>query len=509
MKKSIICLVAALGLLASCDPTQSEKDFDALNPSADALADAVTFSQYSKVDSVTPQENGNWIVYNTNPQQIVSIVSIDATGGERVLDYGKTHGAFMLSPSRGSSPEQQIIVRVVNSYGENVDAKKTLTVDVPTELAPELKMLCGENGKKVWKWNTHAEKGYVWGNMGSDGNSSGKDFALSGGAWWGVTSEEEFMTQLNHTNDGKAHGDESMDATMVISEDGTITCYNAEGKVIRSGKFSVQNYDPEYKQSVHQCGTLHTDAGTILFPYEINSGGNMPTDFEIAYMSPTRLVLTYPDKGKWGNADGPWTEGTFWHFTSTDDLSGVLTDFDEATWTWDNDSDPNGCWGNGGYGSLATGGLASLTGGSWWGIKQNAPDGTVDEQITKYGYGFADGDAATMTFKKDGTFTKSSGGKGTFEFNAKNTDDIGGYKEGKTWGRLTVSGDGLLFPVRINAGTTVNEYDVVYFDDNHLVLAYPNYPKGSKNGDDDAASWMEGTYWKFKKVAKSASARRR
>ena len=502
MKKSIICLVAALGLLASCDPVQSEKDFDALNPSADALADAVTFSQYSKTDSVTPQENGNWIVYNTNPQQIVSIVSVDATGGERVLDYGKTHGAFMLSPSRGSNPEQQIIVRVVNSYGKNVDAKKTLTVDVPTELAPELKVLCGESGKKVWKWNTNASNGRVWGNMGCDGKTSGKDFALNGGEWWGVTSEEEFLTQLNHTDDGKAHGDESMDATMVISEDGTITCYNAEGKQIRSGKFSVKNYDPNYEQSVHQCGTLHTDAGTILFPYEINSGGKMPTDFEIAYMSPTRLVLTYPDNGKWGNAEGSWTEGTFWQFTSADDLTGALTDYEEATWTWDTD---NGPWGNCGYGSFVTGGIGSLTGNSWWVV-----DGGIGEQITKYGYGFADDDQATMTFKKDGTFSKSSGGKGTFEFDAKNKLDLGGYGEGKTWGRLTVTGDGILFPVRINAGTTVNEFDVVYFDDNHLVLSYPNYPKGSKNGADDAASWMEGTFWRFKKVTNTAgSARRR
>ncbi len=114
-----------------------------------------------------------------------------------------------------------------------------------------------------------------------------------------------------------------------------------------------------------------------------------------------------------------------------------------------------------------------------------------------------------MTFKKDGTFTKSSGGKGTFEFDAKNTLDLGGYGEGKTWGRLTVTGDGLLFPVRINAGTTVNEFDVVYFDDTHLVLSYPNYPKGTKNGDDDAASWMEGTFWRFKKVTNTSSSARR
>ena len=492
-------MIAALGLLASCDPVQSEKDFDKLNPTAESLADAISFTQYSKTDSVTPQADGNWIVYKTNPAQVVSIIGIDANGGESLLAYGKTEGAFMLAPARGSNPEQTIVVRVVNSDGQNVDAKRNVTVAVPTDLDPEMAILCSDEGKKVWTWNTNANNGRVWGNMGSDGNSSGKDFAMSGGEWWGVTSEEEFMTQLNHTDDGKAHGDESMDATMVFSEDGYITCYDADGKEIRKGKFSVQDYDPNYEKSAHKCGTLHTDKGTILFPYEINSGGNMPTDFEIAYMSPTRLVLTYPDKGKWGNEEGPWTEGTFWQFTSTEDLAGALTDYDSSTWSWDLDNE-NGFWGNAGYGSFVSGGAANLNGGKWWAV-----DNGLDEQITKYGYSFADNESATMSFKKDGTYTKSTGGKGTFEFNSKLTDAIGGYKsEGlKSWGRLTVTGDGLLFPVRINAGTTVNEYDVVYFDDNHLVLCYPNYPEGSKNADgDDAASWMEGTFWRFKKVAK-------
>lgn len=492
MKKSIICLVAALGLLASCDPVQSEKDFDALNPSADALADAISFTQYSKTDSVTPQTDGNWIVYKTSPAQVVSIIGVDANGGESLLSYGKTEGSFMLSPSRGSSPEQTVIVRVVNSDGQNVDAKRTLTVAVPTELAPELLPLCSNAGKKVWKWNTNAPDGQVWGNLGDNGSGSGKDLALNGsGKWWGVTSDEEFMKQLKHTNDGKAHGDESMDATMVFSEDGYITCYDADGKEIRKGKFSVQDYDPNYEISAKKCGTLHTDKGTILFPYEINSNGNMPTDFEIAYMSPTRLVLTYPDGGKWDEAG--WSEGTFWQFASAEDLAGALTDYDSSTWTWDLE---NGQWGNCGYDGFASGGLSSLTGNTWWVV-----DNGLDEQITKYGYGFADNENATMTFKKDGTFTKSSGGQGTFEFSSKNTAEIGGW-DNKTWGHLSVTGDGLLFPVRINAGTTVNEYDVVYFDDNHLVLCYPNYPKGTKNGDDDAANWMEGTYWRFKKVAK-------
>lgn len=490
-------MIAALGLLASCDPTQSEKDFDKLNPTAESLADAVTFTQYSKTDSVTPQADGNWIVYNTSPSQIVSIVSVDANGGERVLDYGKTHGSFMLAPSRGSNPEQTIIVRVVNSDGQNVDAKKTLTVDVPTELSAEMKLLCGEDGKKTWKWNVNAPKGYIWGNLGNWGGFDGKDFALNGGAWWGVTKDDNFEDQIKHAgSDGDAaKADMSLDASMVFSEDGTITCYDADGKQLRIGKFSVKDFDPEYSNTKEMCGTLVIDAGAILFPYEINSNGNKPTELEIAYVSPTRLVLMYPDTGDWDKANNH--EGTFWQFASTEDLSGVLTDYDSATWTWDLDNE-NGYWGNGGYGGLAYGGSASLNSGKWWCVS----DG-LDEQITKYGYGFADNEQATMTFKSDGTFTKSSGGKGTYEFNAKNTADIAQFGEGKTWGRLSVSGDGLLFPVRINAGTTVNEYDVAYFDDNHLVLVYPNYPKGSKDADgNDAASWMEGTFWRFKKVAK-------
>lgn len=488
-------MIAALGLLASCDPVQSEKDFDPIATTAEELDAAITFAQYSKTDSVTPQADGNWITYKTSPEQIVTIFNLDADGNENVLAYGKTHGGFMLSPKRGSSNEQKIYVRVLNSDGTKVDVERTLTVDVPSEMAENLKFLCSNEGTKTWKWNASAPGGYVWGNMGnwSGTDFDGKDFALNGGAWWGVTDASELLEQLNHAVGGVAHGDESMDATMVFSEDGTITCYDADGKEFRKGKFSVTDYDPTYSNNKEYMGILHTDAGSILFPYEINAGGNEPTWFYIAYMDATHLVLMYPDTGEW-NSDKS-NEGTFWQFTSTTDLVGALTDNSEATWTWDDESGQ--CWGNGGYGSFVYGGSSSLTGGSWWGI----PSTDLGEQVTSYGYGFADVNGTTMTFQSDGTLTKSTGGKGTFAFDSKTTTDIGGFAEGTTWGRLTTTGDGILFPVRINAGTTTNEFDVVYFDSDHLVLAYPNYPKGSTSSDgSDAASWMEGTFWRFKKV---------
>ena len=56
--------------------------------------------------------------------------------------------------------------------------------------------------------------------------------------------------------------------------------------------------------------TLNTTAGTILWPYEINSGGNMPTWFDVVYLTSDKMCLVYPDKG----SQGAWGEASFWHF---------------------------------------------------------------------------------------------------------------------------------------------------------------------------------------------------
>ena len=102
-----------------------------------------------------------------------------------------------------------------------------------------------------------------------------------------------------------------------------------------------------------------------------------------------------------------------------------------------------------------------------------------------------------MTFTSEGMIRKSSGGNGGFSYDISQTGDIGGYNEGKTLGRFYTTGDGIMFPVRINAGTTTNEFDIVHISDNNFVLAYPN-----KLASEGGASWEEGIFWRFKKVAK-------
>ena len=117
------------------------------------------------------------------------------------------------------------------------------------------------------------------------------------------------MGQLNHTNDGQAHGDESMDAYFTLTPDGAITRHAGDGSVINSGSFSID----ESVANDWKVANLNTTAGTILFPYEINSGGNMPTTFEVLYLTGSTMTLCYPDAGDFGGL-GNWGEATFWQF---------------------------------------------------------------------------------------------------------------------------------------------------------------------------------------------------
>lgn len=500
MRKKHILFALALGILTACDPCKDEGTFDIINLSSEQLLAGATFEQFAGVKNedgsitYTPAADGNYIKYSIPAVSSVQIFYKKTDGSEFSLASGSTGGMFYFVPSRGSDPNQTVYFRYINQDGEEVVASKEFTLAVASDLTPEVKLLASNDGKKIWKWNTQAPNGRIWGNMGSDGNHSGVNLALKGdGQWWGVTNDEEFLGQLNHTEDGQAHGDESVDATMEFTEDGMIYCYDKDGKKIREGKYEVQNYDPEYTKTPAYCGILHTDAGSILFPYEINSGGRMPTDFQIAYLTASRLVLVYPDNGKW---DG-WSEGTYWQFCSTTDIGGCLTDNSEATWEWDNDNGQ--CWGNGGYGGFVYGGAGSVSGNTWWGV----PSSGLAEQITNYGYGFDDGEGQTMTFTSDGIIKKSSGGSGGFSYDISITDDLGGYKEGKTLGRFYTTGDGILFPQRINAKdhsdlpAVINEFDIVYISDDNFVLAAPSYFKSS-----EGQSWQEGTFWRFKKVKK-------
>ena len=161
---------------------------------------------------------------------------------------------------------------------------------------------------KDWTWDTSIT-GAVWGNMGYCGGDGSAVGLTGNGQWWGVKSEEEFMGQLQHTNDGAAHGDESMDAYFRLTGEGIIERHAGDGSTINTGSFSFDRITGnEWK-----VAELNTTAGTILWPYEINSGGNMPTIFEVVYLTNDKMCLVYPDGGDFTTL-GNWGEASFWHF---------------------------------------------------------------------------------------------------------------------------------------------------------------------------------------------------
>ncbi|WP_300729259.1 hypothetical protein [uncultured Bacteroides sp.] len=155
----------------------------------------------------------------------------------------------------------------------------------------------------------------------------------------------------------------------------------------------------------------------------------------------------------------------------------ILCGDGEKVWTWD-DSE-GGVWGNCGYMRTPI--------NVWW--NDLTAEGIAD-QMVGYSYPLDDSGDATMTFVLTGTkVIKSSGGQGRFTFKMYDKKDI-------TFaiGKLSVTGDGILFPIRINSGDPgliVNEYDIIQLDDDKMQLI--NAPEGTGDGG-------EATYWKFKAV---------
>ncbi len=98
---------------------------------------------------------------------------------------------------------------------------------------------------------------------------------------------------------------------------GDVKSYDGSGKEIRSGKFEIQNWQMgkrtqasiDGSQSTWAYGTLVTDAGSILFPFQINGGGTKPTEFEILKATDNQLQLIYAAPGT-----GGWGEATWWAF---------------------------------------------------------------------------------------------------------------------------------------------------------------------------------------------------
>ena len=161
-------------------------------------------------------------------------------------------------------------------------------------------------GSKTWTWNTGntTTSGHLWGNFGADGSWRGDN--LSDFIWWGVDDAADLVGQLNHSVTGAATGEENNDATMVLTEDGVVKCYDANGSEIRSGNYEIDLSTADGWKK----GTFKTTEGAILFPFEINAGGRYVTDYQIWKITDSEMTLTYPDNGAFSG----WSEGTYWSF---------------------------------------------------------------------------------------------------------------------------------------------------------------------------------------------------
>ena len=498
MKKAIYILSAAALVFASCDPVSDDKDF-----SFSKVDDAVlssegffTFQQFNKAGEA--QTDGNFFTYTTHPATIVEVFIENADGTRKMLTKKPgASGEFELSPARGGNANQTICIRAYYPDGTENVGKRQVNVFVKQELEPEVKLIASDYGKKTWKW---AQGRRCWGNC----DQSGATLPDVGGEWWGVDDPEGLLTQLNHAG-GAEHGDESSDAYMIFTEDGTVTSYRGDGSIIYSSTYKISDYTAdlhgydEPQSGTHKDnwthGVLHTDAAGILFPYLINGGGEVVYDYQISKLTVDQLTLTAAGHG-WQDWGG---ETTYWRFTSVSDGMGLLTNYSEKSWKW---NESGRVWGNCDQ-SGAT--LPADAGGEWWGCD------TPEDLLTQLNHseGAAHGDEATgayMTFKNgvvtsykpDGTEIRHAAFKlvdpEKYDGNLKGYDEpiSGTHKDNWTLGELQTEGAGILFPYLINNEGTdpvVTSYQISTLTGDRLVLT----AAGRKWQD-----WGgETTYWRF------------
>ena len=298
-------------MLTACDPIKDSKTLDIDSYTSNSLLDGAEFSQYADQACTTPAADGNWIKYNIPNASGIYIYYIKADGSEFKLTSGASGGVFNFVPARGSDPNQTVYFKYINGNGDEVVASKDFTVAVAAELKPEVRLIASNAyGKKTWTWNVGNTNsgGHVWGNFGADGSWRGE--SLSDFVWWGVDDAADLLDQLGHSVTGEATGEESNDATMVLSDDGLVKCYDANGTEIRSGTYEI---DLSTANS-WQLGTFKTSSGATLFPFEINAkdngGQRYVTDYQIWSISDSEMILTYPDNGAFSG----WSEGTYWAF---------------------------------------------------------------------------------------------------------------------------------------------------------------------------------------------------
>ena len=507
MKKISLGFFALAALLTACDPAKDDYKDNAKMYTAEALGESFSFTQAD--ENGNPAPDGNYFTFQTNPATIVTIYNLDSDGNENILSQGTAVGSFKIAPKRGSDPNQKFYVRTRNADGTYTDAEKTCNVYVATELTPEMRLLASDAyGYKVWTWDTEfrSDEG-CWGNMGYAAGD-GESFVNEGnGIWWGASPEVLAQDDQRH-NAGNAdlNGEEDRNAYMEFYDDGKIKTYDANGNIIREGKYSVEGWTGERNtpsvdgsQPNWAYGTLKTTAGAILFPFQINGGGNQPTDFHIMQLDASHLKLVYAAPGT-----GGWSEATWWAFKSNSDLEGAITGFDKKTWTWDTEfRSDEGCWGNLGYVAGDGDSFVNEGNGIWWGAtpevlaqddqRKNAGFAPLNGEEDRNAYMIFDWKLGTIK-SYDAAGTEIRGGK--YEIINKGMGkrlqpSVDGSQPNWAYGTLHTDAGSILFPFQINGGgNQPTDFEIMQADENHLKLIYAAPGTGG---------WSEATWWAFKK----------
>lgn len=488
MKKSLIYIFAAASLLCSCDPVNDARDLDVVSNSKELL-DGTIFEVY-KDEALTQKAGpaeGTWVKFYTQPSMTVCVYNYDAEGNEKVLATG-TAGSFQLALKRGSSTDQVLHVRTVNSDNSVIETTKTVSVWVKADLDPELKLLLGESGVKKWGWD-YTSGASCWGNGGASTGAEYTEPRVVGGHWWGVARPEQLGAteddpngQLAHTDTKMNNGDESSKAYMVFDEDGKINTFNADGKIIRKGTYEIKDWDPS-RSSGWQIAKLVTSEPAVLFPFSINENGKTVTEFDVMYLDANHMTLVYTK----GNAAGSWGEITHWLFKNMNAEAETLQGSDGRKWYWA--ADGYEFWGNAGNSGNGAGYGPNDVDGKWWGVKSG--DELLGQLQHSGGVAYGDEDSYAYMIFKDGKVTsyKPDGTEirsGWFAIDMTEESRTPGWNIGK----LTTTAPALLFPWSINeGGKAVTEFDIMYMDADNMTLVYT---KG--NG---AGSWGEITYWRF------------
>ena len=148
MKKSIIFMMAAVGLLTACDPSKDDISMPSSSLSEQQLSDGFSFKQYDETYT-QEKEDGNYFTFTTSPSRVVRIYQKDADGVENVLVSGVANGKFKIVPKRGNPNEQTFYVETMNFDGSKVITEKTCNVFVPSELTPEMRVLASDRKSVV------------------------------------------------------------------------------------------------------------------------------------------------------------------------------------------------------------------------------------------------------------------------------------------------------------------------------------------------------------------------